>query len=205
MKRLLNVLAVITCFGMATLATAGGMPKSFTINLDNQTFTITPPKPPENEFVKYLTVISLQDEKLFEKSNSVVGLQVHWTYRRGFFRTVAGVIEMRVIIRVVPEYDLISSNDVEAQVNAYFTQEFTKAGLAKPTQICTDEEVINDRSWWKYQVPVIGVLEYSTVLSNQRFLTTQFSFIDNTGEASPGWHQEADVLMKSLVESMRLQ
>lgn len=190
---------------MTTLATAGGMPKSFTINLDNQTFTITLPKPPENEFVKYLPVISLQDEKLFEKTNSVEGLKVHWTYRRGFFRSVAGVIQMKIIIRVVPENDLISSNDVEEQVNAYFTQESTKAGLAKLPQIYAQEEIINDRTWWKYQVPIIGVIEYSTVLSNQKFLTTQFDFIDNTGESSPEWYRDAEVLMKSLVESMRLQ
>lgn len=180
------------------------MPTNFKITMDNRVFTIATPVPPENEFVKYRSDIPLHDDRLFEKSNSVIGLKVHWKYRSGLIRKVAGVIELKVILQAARDSNVTSDDGLRQELLADFKRELAKAGYMG-TPVPFEKVMINGRSWLTYQVPVLGVTEYSTGISNTRFLTVRFSFIDATEEKSPAWRQEANGLMKKLVESMRVE
>lgn len=180
------------------------MPTNFKITMDNQVFSIATPVPPENEFVKYRQSLSLYDDALFEKSNYVTGLQVHWKYRSGLLRKVAGVMELKVILQAAREHDVTSEDGLRQELLADFRRELTKVGY-KGTPVPFEKVTINGRSWLKYQVPVLGVIEHSTGLSNKRLLIVRFGFIDNTSEKSPAWHQEAKELMTKLLESARVE
>ena len=180
------------------------MPRDFKIRFDNQVFSVATPVPPENEFVKYRPAIPLNDDRVFGNSRSVVGLGVHWKYRSGIIRQVAGVMEMTVMLRAISEYDTSSEDGLKQQLLEYFKLVLAPVGY-KGTPIPFEKVTINGRSWLKYKVPVLGSIEYSTRLSNNRLLTAKFAFIDNTGEKSPAWFQEANAQMKQLVDSMRLQ
>lgn len=180
------------------------MPTNFKIMLDNQAFTIAAPVPPENEFVKYRQSLPLHDDALFGKSNYVVGLKVHWKYRSGLIRKVAGVMELQVMLRAAREHNVTSGDGLKQQILADFSRDLAKVGY-KGDPVQFENVTINGRSWLKYQVPVLGVTEYSTGLSGTRFLSVGFEFIDASGEKSPGWYQEANELMKKLVESMRVE
>jgi hypothetical protein len=131
-------------------------------------------------------------------------MKVHWKYRSGLIRKVAGVIEMQVMLQAAREHDVASLDGLKQQLLADFKRELAKVDYSGAAAQF-ENVIINGRSWLRYQVPVIGVIEYSTSLSSKRFLTAQFAFIDNTGEKSPAWYQEANELVKDLTESMRVQ
>lgn len=180
------------------------MSSNFKITMDDQVFTIVFPVAPEKEFAKYRPVIPLHEDRLFEKSGRVIGLQVHWKYRAGLIRKVAGVMEMQVKVQAGRDFDVASLGGLKQQLYADFKRELAEAGYSD-TAVQFEIVRINGRSWLKYQVPIIGAIEYSTSLSEKRFLTVQFACIDNTGEKSPAWYKEANSMINELTESIRVQ
>ena len=181
------------------------MPTDYKISIDNIAFSISAPTPPDNDFVTYRPSLSLHDDALFEKSKRITGLKIHWTYRSGVFRKVAGVIELKVMmLRTSRDNDVTSQEALKQELYADFKTELSKVGYTgAPVQF--ENLNINGISWLKYTVPVLGVTEYSTALSSKRFLTTRFAFIDNTSESSPKWRMEASQLMIKIVESMKVE
>lgn len=180
------------------------MTSNFKIQMDDQVFSIVFPSPPEREFAKYRSVIPLHDNELFEKPESVVGLKVHWQFRSGLFQKVAGVMEVKVLLQAARAHDVTSLDGLKQQLHADFKRELTRIGYSGEA-VQFENLIINGRSWLRYQVPVLRVIEYSTSLSDKRFLTVRFAFIDNTGDKSHAWYQEANELSRKLTESMRVQ
>ena len=180
------------------------MPTDYKITMDNIAFLMSTPILPDNEFVTYLPFLSLDDDALFEKSKRITGLKIHWTYRSGVFRKVAGVIELKVMLQASCENDVSSHEGLKRELYAYFKKELSKVGYTG-TPIEFENVNINGRSWLKYIVPILGVTEYSIKLSSKRFLTVRFAFIDNTGESLPKWQIEANQLMMDLVKSLKIE
>lgn len=179
------------------------MSVSYKFAMNSYALTISAPMPPDDEFITYRSSLSLYDNSLFQDSKRVLALNVHWTYRGGLIRKALGVIDMKVFLQAAGESNVISDDGLKHELLADFKRELLKVGYTgAPVQF--DKTNINGRSWLKYQVPVLRVTEYSTGLSESRFLTIRFSFIDNTGEKSPAWYQEASQLMKKIVESMQI-
>lgn len=180
------------------------MPISFKITMNNQVFSIAAPVTPDKEFSTFRPSLPLNDDKLFEKSKRVTGLKVHWSYRSGLIRKVAGVIELQMMLQAARENNVMLDDGLKRELLTDFKQELSKIGYTgAPVQF--DKVTINGRPWLRYQVPALDVTEYSTGMSASRFMTIRFTFIDNTGEKSPMWYQEANELMKKLVESMRVE
>jgi hypothetical protein len=205
MESKLRITAAAVCFALASCAGIGkdNMPKNFTIAMDGRVFSVAPPVPPENEFVKYSPVISLQDDKQFGTRGYVTALKLHWAYRSGIFQKVDGVMEMQVMPHAARQQDVKSLDGLKRQIAAELTGELKNLGSSF-SNMEFDTVTINGRSWLKYPVRSIGVLEYSTSLSGNRYLAVQFAFIGNTGEESPAWRHDADQLVNELVGSMTI-
>lgn len=204
LKRL-AVVFLMACFweGRAVVADPGEIRSNYTIALDDQLFSIVVPESPDNEFAVYRPSLSLSDGGLFNKSKSVIGLKLQWTYREGIFRNIAGVLEMKVKLRIA-EGDVVSDAEIEKQLLEYFRNELSKVGY-EVASIDFKKDMINGHSWMKYQVPKLNSIEYSTGLPNKRILTVQFGLADNTDAPSPNWMQDATNLMERLVMSMQIQ
>jgi hypothetical protein len=196
----------MACMALAAplSATASEVRPEYSLRLDDQVFSVVFPSPPEREFAKYLFAVSLRNEELFAKSERVECLKVHWTFRNGLFRKVAGVLEVKVLVQAASSYDVSSLEELKKQLHADFARDLTRVGYSGGG-VKFQHVVLNGRTWLKYQVPILGVVEYTTSLSSNRLLTMQFAFIDNTGEESHAWYQEANSLGRGLTESMLLR
>lgn len=202
---LMSVLVVHSLVGTVVNAKEVDMSKDFRIVLGERSFSIVAPIPPDNEFVTYHRSLPIHDDVIFKESKRVVGLNVHWTYRSGLLRRVAGVIELEVFIQSAETGgDVSSSEGLRKDILSDFRKELRKVGY-RGESVLFDELEIDGRSWLVYRVPILGVTEYSTSLTDSRYLTVQFSFIDNTGDKAPEWRREAGNLMMSLVKSMRVE
>lgn len=205
MESKLRTIVFMASLGVTSVGTAGDeMTTSYKIAMDNQAFSIAAPLPPDREFAKHRPFIPLHDDKLFEGKNRVVGLNVNWTYRTGLFRKVAGVLELKVTFRAAHKNNVVSDEGLKQQLLADFRRDLAEVGYSGG-EVQFQQVDINGRSWLKYSVPVLGDIEYSTGLSDTRFMRVRFSFIDNTGEESPAWRQEANELMGKLVDSMQIE
>jgi hypothetical protein len=204
--RIFLIPSLVACFWAGTPVNAKeiSVPKEFKIAMEGCAFSIAAPIPPDNEFVTYRQSIPIYDSATFKESKRVVGLNVHWTYRSGLLRKVAGVIELKVMIQLAESgNDVTSDEGLQQDLLFDFKKELVKIGY-KGDPVQFDRVDINGHSWVTYRVPFLGVTEYSTGLSESRYLTARFSFIDNTGEQSPAWRREAGEMMESLVKSMRV-
>ncbi|RJF92218.1 hypothetical protein [Noviherbaspirillum saxi] len=171
--------------------------------MDERVFSISTPIPPDNEFVTYRPSLSLQDSALFEKANEVKALNVHWTFRSGLLRQVAGVAELKVHLYPAHENEIKSSADLRAELLSAFKRELVKVGYTGgPVQFY--RVVINGRTWLTYEVPVIGVREFAIAVSDTRYLTVQLAYIDNTREKPAAWRKEAAELMEKVIGSIRV-
>lgn len=181
------------------------VPKSFRVELGEYAFSIAAPTPPDNEFITHNRSISVYDEALFKKSKRVLGLNVHWTFKTGLFRKVAGVVELKVYVNAAgDDYNVASEDELKQELLNEFKRELVKVGYAGES-VPFESIVLDRRTWLRYPVPVIGLTEYASGLTKSRYLAVQFAFVDNTGEPSPAWHQEAKTLVQSLVESIRVE
>ena len=193
-------------FALAASADATGteMPTTLRVRMDPQVFSITAPVAPEKQLAMHNSIVSLSDEKIFGQTDGTTLISVHWRYRTGLFGKIAGVLELQVFMRRAREIDVKTEDGLKQEVRAYVKRELSKvryAGDFSPSDFVT----INGRPWLRYQVPVLAVQEYSTALADKRFLTVQFAFIDNTGELSPAWRNEANELMRKLVSSVTIE
>jgi hypothetical protein len=179
------------------------MPKSFTIMLDRQAFSVTSPIPPESEFVKYEPTVSLGDDALFSQTDSKVLLRVHWDYGRGLLGNVAGTLGMQVILHNARDGEVASEPGLQRQIQTSLKRELAKVKYSGGDSPLVRLN-INGRWWFRYQVPILGMLEYTTAVSSRRYLTVQFALVDNTGEKTPAWQQSAHELMTQLVPSLRI-
>lgn len=202
---LISSLVVNFLMGEAVFAKEADMPKNFKITLGERSFFIASPIPPENEFVTYRKLIPIHEDVLFKESKRVVGLSVHWTYRSGLLRRIAGVIELEVFIQSAEAGGNVSSSEgLKQDILSDFRKELGRVGY-RGAPVLFEGLEINGRSWLAYRVPVLGVYEYSTGLTDSRYLTVRFAFIDNTGDEAPEWRREAGNLMISLVKTMRVE
>lgn len=199
-------LAVCLAAGGITLADAKGndVLKSFTIKIGNKQLFIASPTSPDNEFITYRPVLPLNDIGVFEKTNRITALNVHWTYRTGLMRMVAGVVELKVNFHPAEENDVSSDVGLRNEILESFKRELKKVGFdGSPVQF--NRVAINDKNWLTYVVPVLGIREYAIGISSSRFITIQVAFIDNTGENMPEWRKEAAELMTKVLGSIQLE
>lgn len=201
-----QVIVLIACLS-ATLVEAkeNGVAVTYNIAMDQFSYSIATPVPPDRAFAMHRPVVPLNDGALVEESYGLKALNVHWTFQRGLFRGVAGAIELKVFVRAAgPENDVTSEAGIKRELVAHFKREFTNVGyLGDP--VPSQQVTINGSSWLRYNEPVLGTVEYSTGLTATRYLSVQFLFIDNTGEVSPAWFREASALMEQLLASMRIE
>ena len=204
MRLRLQRIVFVTCLVVTSAgAKESDMVMSYKIKMDNQEFSISSPLLPDNEFFTHRPSIPLHDDTLFGKSNRIIGLKMQWTYKTGLLGKVAGEVEMKVMLQASREYDVTSDDGLKQQLLSDFKRELSKVGYdGSPVQF--DKVTVNGYSWLKYNLPILGILEYSSGVSDKRFLTVRFVFTDNTGEASPLWRQRANDLMRELVASMKI-
>jgi hypothetical protein len=180
------------------------MPTTFRTVIDHQVFSVQSPIAPEKEFSRHSPVASMNDDALFRQSDAATILCIHWTFGSGLPNRVAGILELQTFLRNVGDGDATSSRGLEQGVRIYLERELSR--LRRPASFFPIEKVqVNGREWLKYQVPALGALEYSTVLSKNRFLTVQFSLIDNSAEKNLEWQREANDLVTQLVSSLKLE
>lgn len=180
------------------------MSKTFEINIGKNRLTLTSPRAPDPEFFRIKPVVELHDDELFFGGSSAPLLKGNWFFKEGLQGRVQGVLQVQVLLRRTQEKVLSDEKNLESVITSHFLHELIKlkyAGGPFPIQAIA----INGRVWAKYKVPVLGMLEYSTRLSSDRYLSVQFFPIDNTGEVSPHWLGEANELLNQIIESAKIR
>lgn len=174
--------------------------RNFATHLGEQILSLVSPIPVSEEFFNHKSNVSLRDDALFRKSDRFVATKVHWKFRDGVLRKVSGVMEMKIVLSRATNLDSMQLQGIKESLQVAFDNELKVVGYRGEPVVFQAIE-INGKPWLNYRVPILGVLSYSTPLSNERYLTVSFSFIDNTGEPSPQWQNSAVELSKVIISS----
>ncbi|MES2979111.1 MAG: hypothetical protein V4731_11860 [Pseudomonadota bacterium] len=175
------------------------MNKKFSIEIDKQIFSVSSSVAPDDELAKYRASVSL-DAKEIADSKSTVVLSVHWKFRDGLLNKVAGILELQAIIRNSGAHNVASEGALKEEIQRYMAYELSDISNAGPLSIDTVD--INQRRWLKYAVPKLAMTEYSTALSDNRYLTVQFALVDDADQ--PEWKGKARALIEELVKSLNI-
>lgn len=174
--------------------------KTYEISLDESVFSIAVPREPDRQFARHVPAIALDDAGLFASGKSVVGLNLVWTLRTGFFRKVAAVVELRVEVNPGEGLDINTASTLQRQVVDDLNRGLKKINRP-PQEVDILSVTIHGRPWGRYRVPLIGGLSYVTVLSDRRYLEARVSVIPNTSDDDV-WRKEANELMDAMIASM---
>lgn len=193
------IAAIFLVFSSGAIA-QNEMRKNFVTHMDDQILSLLSPLPASEEFFNHKNKVSLRDDGLFGKSARFVATKVHWKFRDGVLRKVSGVMEMKIVLSRANNLDSMQLQGVKESLQTAFDNELKVVGYQGEPVFFQGIE-INGKTWVNYRVPILGVLSYSTPLSNERYLTVSFTFIDNTGEPSHHWQNSAVELSKAIISS----
>jgi len=174
--------------------------KNFVTHMDEQILSLASPIPASEEFFNHKSEVSLRDDELFGKSARFVATKVHWKFHEGVLRKVSGVMEMKIVLSRATNLDSTRLQGIKESLQTAFDNELKVVGYRGEPVLFQGIE-INGKAWLNYRVPILGMLSYSTPLTNERYLTVSFSFIDNAGEPSHLWQNSAVELAKAIISS----